>query len=75
MKKNDADLIIEAIDDKLKVVSEALGSIKVNTDTIPEIHERLANVEEKLSVIEKTAKATNLDLNQLDGRVVVLEEA
>ena len=75
MKKDDAGLIIEAIDDRLRSVTEALQSIKVNTDTIPEIHERLAGVEEKVVTIEKAVKHTNLDLGQLDNRVTVLEDA
>ena len=75
MKKHDADLIIEAIDDKIKGVAEALQSIKVNTDTIPEIHERLATLEDKVDVIEKAVKDTSLQVSSLDGRLSIVEES
>lgn len=74
MKRNEADLIIEALDDRLKLVNEAIASIKVNTDTLPEVYERLAALEETVTTIEKAVTDTNRDLNQIENRVNVLEE-
>ena len=75
MAKNNTDFFLEILDDRLKTVNGALTSIKTNTDTIPEIHERLVTLEEKVTTIEKAVTETNQDLNQLENRVTVLEEA
>lgn len=71
MAKNDNSngLILEDFDSKFDRILESFASIKINTDTIPSLHVRLAELELKVSTLEHASKATGKDLGEIKNEL------
>ena len=64
-KKNYTDVLLEDINSKFDAVLEAVGSMQDSVTKIPDMAERLINVEEDMSTLKSATKATNQDIQQL----------
>lgn len=76
MSKDDdyTNIILEEIRDQNKAVLEAVGGIREELERVPK-REEFDDLKQDVKVIKDAVTATNKDLDTLDQRVTMLEQA